>query len=378
MPARPVKLGIAGAGGRAGSYADPVERDDRVEVTAVCDVFDESLEDAREAFDASETYVDYDAMLWEADLDAVIVGTPKQYHVAHAVAALERGLDVLCEVPAGVSLGECRELVRAAAAADGTYAMAENYVYLPHVATVAAMVDDGRFGELYYAATERLNNEVAFMERTKWRRTWRGGRNGLTYPTHAVGPLLRWLGGDRIARVACLGSGHHHVDPRGDRYEQADTVELVAETDDDRLVRIRQDVLSDRPPAPYVYHLQGTDGSFEGSRADDDPHRVWLSDLEGSDTPREYRWRDLEAFEEEYLPDRIAALPERAREGPFGGADYLILEDFVDTVADGAPPTVGIHEALDVTLPGVASERSISNGGEWVEVPDSREWYSSR
>jgi hypothetical protein len=48
--------------------------------------------------------------------------------------------------------------------------------------------------------------------------------------------------------------------------------------------------------------------------------------------------------------------------------------DFVDAVQGRKPPTVGIHEALDMTLPGLVSQESIRRGGEWLEVPDSRLW----
>ena len=47
---------------------------------------------------------------------------------------------------------------------------------------------------------------------------------------------------------------------------------------------------------------------------------------------------------------------------------------FVDAVANGHAPAVGIHEAMDMTLPGLISQQSIAEGGKWLDVPDSREW----
>jgi len=35
---------------------------------------------------------------------------------------------------------------------------------------------------------------------------------------------------------------------------------------------------------------------------------------------------------------------------------------------------VGVHEALDLTLPGLVSQLSIAAGGVWLDVPDSRGW----
>lgn len=59
-------------------------------------------------------------MVSEAGLDAVVIGTPMPLHVQQSVAALERGLHVLCEVTAAVSVEECKQLVQAAARSSGT------------------------------------------------------------------------------------------------------------------------------------------------------------------------------------------------------------------------------------------------------------------
>jgi len=48
--------------------------------------------------------------------------------------------------------------------------------------------------------------------------------------------------------------------------------------------------------------------------------------------------------------------------------------EFVNAVVNGCPPPIGIHEAMDMTLPGLISQRSIAEGGRWLEVPDSRDW----
>jgi len=48
--------------------------------------------------------------------------------------------------------------------------------------------------------------------------------------------------------------------------------------------------------------------------------------------------------------------------------------DFVDAALGKRPPAVGIHEAMDMTMPGLISQQSIAASGRWIEVPDSREW----
>ena len=65
---------------------------------------------------------------------------------------------------------------------------------------------------------------------------------------------------------------------------------------------------------------------------------------------------------------------EAASKAGHGGGDYFEILDFVDSVRGLRPSPVGIHEAMDMTLPGLVSRESIEQGSVWLEVPDSREW----
>jgi predicted dehydrogenase len=363
-----VQFGIIGAAGRGMGYEIPATEDDRVTVTAVCDVSVDGVQRAQEAFDAAETYTDYHEMLWEADLDAVLVATPKEHHVPQSVAALERGLHVLCEVPVARTVEEAKELVRAVDASEGTFMLAENDVFRREWMLVAELVRDGRFGDVYYARSERITNGKDHIEETLWRRTWRVGRNGVTYPTHNLGPLLRWFPDDRIDRITCAGSGHHYSDPRGESYEQEDSVVMMAKTEQDNLIVHRQDILSERPAAGYRFELQGTGGCFESAAHAEDEHRISLGDEDV-----DQQWQSLWEYETEYLPDVWRDLPEIAHETGRDGGDYLVFESFVDAIESGSAPPIDVHEGLDMTLPGLVSERAIADG-EWVDVPDSRNW----
>jgi len=48
--------------------------------------------------------------------------------------------------------------------------------------------------------------------------------------------------------------------------------------------------------------------------------------------------------------------------------------DFVTAVQGKKAPTIGIHKAMNMTLPGLISQASIRQGGVWLDVPDSRKW----
>jgi len=368
----PLKVGLVGAVGRGGTFRAALEANG-ARIHAVCDVQAEKLDACAERFGASEAYADYDEMLARSDLDAVVVGTPMPLHVPQSVAALGRGLHVLCEVPAAVSVEECRRLVAAAEASPAVYMMAENYCYTRPNVLVGALCRAGLFGECYYAEGEYLHELKGLNEITRWRRKWQTGVEGVTYGTHSLGPILQWMAGDRVVRVCCANSGSHYRDPRGEPYAQ-DTATMLCKTARGALIQVRVDMISDRPHAMNVYQLQGTGGVYEsGRRGPGERARIWLRSLS-----EEVRWHDLdEAADGElgrYMPEIWRDPPEQARRAGHGGGDYFEVLDFVRAVRGEAPCPIGVHEAMDMTLPGLISRQSVLAGGAWLDVPDSRAW----
>ena len=365
----PIKVGIVGACARGASFRAACEALDAVTIHAVCDINEQAPSSARERLGAQEKYGDYDTMLARSDLDAVILGTPMPFHATQAIAALSQGLHVLSEVPAAVSVTECRDLTRAARASSAVYMMAENYTYMRPNALVRELARQGLFGDVYYAEGEYLHELKALNERTVWRRKWQTGIDGITYGTHSLGPILQWMPGDRVASVCCAGSGHHYRDPRGEAYSQ-DTSVMLCQMRSGGLVKIRVDMLSDRPHAMTNYQLQGTDGCYESARSRTENDRVWLRSRRADAN----MWMDLADLEDEFLPDSWRQATEVAKSAGHGGGDYFEVLDWVRAMTGEAPCPIGIHEAMDMTLPGLVSQQSIREGGRWIDVPDSREW----
>jgi predicted dehydrogenase len=292
-----------------------------------------------------------------------------QFHVAQSIAALQRDIHVLCEVTAAVALDEARWLVQACKTSRAVYMMAENYTYMRPNVLVRAMVDAGVFGDVYYAEGEYIHELSALHHapdgKPTWRYFWQVGVNGATYPTHSLGPCLQWVK-ERPAQISCIGTGRW-TDPE---HEMEDTVLLLCKTVGGKLVRVRVDMLSKRPHAMTNYTLQGTKGCYESARRKGEENWVWA---EGH-CPDANTWRPLESFAADYLPAFWRNPPPEALAAGHGGGDYFEVMDFVDALRGRRLPPIGIHEAMDMTLPGLVSQDSIRRGGEWLPVPDTRQW----
>jgi predicted dehydrogenase len=363
-----IRCGIIGAAGRGNSYVRVLRGNPATELVALCDVRQQQVRHNATELEIEHVFTDAEAMLDSGLIDAVVIGTPMHFHAPQAILALVRGIHVLSEVTAGVSLGECRDLVRAARRSSASYMMAENFTYMKDNTLVRALVRAGLFGEVYYAEGAYIHELKGLNEQTRWRRRWQTGVNGSTYPTHSLGPVLQWFEGQRVTAVCAVGSGHHYRDPRGDQYEMEDSVTMMCRLSGGGLVQIRVDMLSDRPHNMTHYALQGTDGSYESSDGYQGVAKVWLRSRS-----EEQRWEPLAALEK-YLPEDWKNPPEEALKAGHGGGDYWEVQDFVEAIVGNKESPIGIDQAMDMTLPGLVSQQSIAQGGTWVAVPDSRNW----
>ena len=86
------------------------------ELYALCDAAEDLLGPVADAHRPQVTYTDYDRMLADPKVDAVIVAIADEFHVPMALKALEAGKHVLVEKPMGVGVEECEALAAAVTA----------------------------------------------------------------------------------------------------------------------------------------------------------------------------------------------------------------------------------------------------------------------
>jgi predicted dehydrogenase len=110
-----IKIGVIGCGMVAQVMHLPhlTELSDRYEVAALCDLSPGLVQRMGEKYHVARRYTDYERMLDEVDLDAVLVLTVS--HFEPAVAALRRGKHALVEKPMCYTLREADTLVQTAA-----------------------------------------------------------------------------------------------------------------------------------------------------------------------------------------------------------------------------------------------------------------------
>ena len=141
---------------------------------------------------------------------------------------------------------------------------------------------------------------------------------------------------------------------------------LLCKTRNDKLMRVRVDMLSKRPHAMTNYTLQGTKGAYESKRRPDEGNWIWLEDFcKDPDV-----WVPLEQFEAEYLPEIWRDPPPEAVSAGHGGGDYFEVMDFVGRGAGAQAathrhPRGDGHDAARPGQPGVdPPPRRVAGGAQ--------------
>jgi len=360
-----IKVGIVG--GRGLSVMHAFADVEYAKVTAICDINEDVINEAAEKYNIPNKFRIYEDMLM-SDIDAVIIATPMQLHVQQSIQAMHAGKHVLCEVTAGVSMDELFWLAEEVQNTKKVYMMAENYIYTPVVQQVLSMRKAGLFGDPYYAEGEYLHNisnHMTYPDGTpSWRRWWQWGVRGLFYPTHSLGPVMKWFGDDSIDFIVALGCGWHTQK----QYKQEDTSVALLQMKSGKLIRIRVDCVSNRPHAMANHTLQGTKGVYESPRTHGN-HMVYFV-KEGEDIDNA-QWEPLSNYNH-YLPERYKTISENAKRSGHDGGDYYILQDFLDAIRGIKEPEINVFDACEWTAVGILSALSVSNRGRAMDMPNFR------
>ncbi|MBQ7637328.1 MAG: Gfo/Idh/MocA family oxidoreductase [Clostridia bacterium] len=361
-----IKVGIAGTRGL--STLKGFRSIEGVEITAMCDLDEDHLNEAADKMGVEKRFRVFDDML-ESDIDAVVIATPMQCHVPQTIAALEAGKHVMSEVTAGVSMDELFWLCECVDKYKKVYMYAENYIYTPTVQLVKSLVEKGFFGDSYYAEGMYMHNTSNLLVypngKTSWRSYWQDGVRGNFYPTHSIGPVMQWFPGEHITEITTFSPGVRH--PYGVKQDSGTTT--MCRTDKGGLLNIRTDCTSPHPHNMDYYHLQGTKGAFRSKTHGNDFNRVSFI---GEDSPsHSMQWKTLEDFGE-YLPERYKnASPDELAAG-HGGGDFFIVKDFIDAVRGEKAPAIDVYTACEWTAVGLLSGISVTNNSKTLEVPRFR------
>jgi predicted dehydrogenase len=120
------------------------------EIVALCDPDVRKLNHLGARYGVKKHYVDFDGFKQDPDIEAVVIATPNHLHAPMAIACMEYGKDVMCEIPLALSAAEAREVLAVARREKRKLVPCLNYRLRPDVAVVKKFIENGELGSVYY------------------------------------------------------------------------------------------------------------------------------------------------------------------------------------------------------------------------------------
>jgi UDP-N-acetyl-2-amino-2-deoxyglucuronate dehydrogenase len=151
---------------------------------------------------APTAHADWQALVDDPAVDAVIVTTPPFLHHPVTVAALKAGKHVLCEKPLAVSLREADEMLSAARAAGRVLATVSQGRFAEEQRRMHALVHSGALGNVFFGKADGQWYRPPSYYELWWRGTWarEGGGAATGQGIHILDQTL-WVLGKRPAQV---------------------------------------------------------------------------------------------------------------------------------------------------------------------------------
>jgi phthalate 4,5-cis-dihydrodiol dehydrogenase len=218
-----LRLGVAGLGRAFMLMLPAFRQDQRVALVAAADPRPEARRQFAEEFSA-RAFASVEELCADAEIDAVYIATPHQFHAAHAALAAAAGKHVLVEKPMALTIEDCRAMIAAAARANVQLLVGHSHSFDAPYLRAAELIRTGRFGAVRMI---HACNYTDFLYRPRRREelvTPQGGGVIFNQAPHQV-DVVRLLAGGRATSVRALTGAWDKARPTEGAYSALLTFE---------------------------------------------------------------------------------------------------------------------------------------------------------
>jgi predicted dehydrogenase len=166
----------------------------------ICDLSPELLDRAAKAHPQARTTSDFQNLLDDPEVDAVVIATPVVTHYELAKQALSAGKHVFVEKPQAQSSAEAEELLALAEERDLVLMPGYLLLYHPAVSRLKKLIDAGELGDVLYLYGNRQN--LGQFRRDE-NALWSIGSQDFSMILHLLGeePSEAWAHGESFLRA---------------------------------------------------------------------------------------------------------------------------------------------------------------------------------
>ncbi len=210
-----VRVGIIGIGNMGMSHINNFVKGEmpEIDITCVADIDEKKFARAQEKIPGVVCFNTATELINSGLCDAVLIATPHYDHPPIGIEALNAGLHVMSEKPAGVYTKQVRELIEVAEKSEPVYAIMFNQRTNCIYRKVREMVASGEYGQLKrvsWIITDWYRTQ-AYYNSGGWRATWAGEGGGVVFNLcpHQL-DLWQWICGmpSKVKAICHEGKWH--------------------------------------------------------------------------------------------------------------------------------------------------------------------------
>lgn len=150
-------IGIAGCGYWGPNLVRNFNSLSECNVKKICDLDQKRLEHLKSLYPTVETSFEFDDVIKDKHIDAIVIAVPVRFHFEMAKKSLEAGKHTFVEKPMAFSVAECKELIEISEKKKLTLMVGHTFIYSTPVRKIKEIIDAGELGQLQYISSRRLN-----------------------------------------------------------------------------------------------------------------------------------------------------------------------------------------------------------------------------
>lgn len=316
-----VKIGAVGLGRLGHQHAKNIAfRIPNAELVAICDMNETLLNKVCDEWNVPHRYTDYDTMIQNKELDAIVITSPSHLHTKQIAAALEMGLHVFSEKPLGTTVEECLVAEKAVEAHDDLiFMLGFMRRYDPSYAYAKAKIEAGEIGKPILFRGYSQDPESCIAGAIAY--AGHSGGQFIDMGVHDI-DLARWFLGSEPKSIFAIGGCYAH--PEFGEFKDGDNVAALMHFENESMAFI----FAGRT-APHGYNVEteiiGTKGTLRIASV---PAKNMVEILDEHGVRKECSQDFLERFDQAYVDE---------------------IKEFVDCILTGRKPEVTVYDGTKTT-----------------------------
>ena len=142
------RLGVIGPGSRGRFLMSFLVQNPKVDIVALCDIYQPSIDEALKLAPKAKVYGDYRELLENNNIDAILVATPLSSHCKIVMDAFDAGKHVFCEKTIGFTMEECFRMYNKHRSTGKIFFTGQQRLFDPRYIKAMEMIHAGTFGEI--------------------------------------------------------------------------------------------------------------------------------------------------------------------------------------------------------------------------------------